>query len=305
MQGPKGGSDVLARVDRVLDAVAEFLVDNQGAVRSVLTLVVVFVLYKLITKVVRRYLNAHAHKPENADNFLLFWKYAWIGVGLVFAVVSFGGSLTSLGLSAAFLGMVLGWSLQAPVTGIAAWLMILLKRPFRIGDRVIISGIIGDVTDISLTHVHLNQVGGTISGEEKSGRGVLIPNATLFQQVIHNYTIESTHILDEVPVLITFGSDLDEATRILLEAARHVTGEIIQDTGEEPFIRAEIADSGLRVRLRYQTLAVDRQRISSEVCQIVFREFAKSSSVEFAYPHTRVLLDQKTPEVGAASLAPA
>jgi len=296
---------VLARLDNALDALAEFLVDNQAAVRSVVTLIVVFVLYKLITKGVRRYLESHAHKPENVGNFLLFWKYGWIAIGVIFAVVSFGGSLTSLGLSAAFLGMVLGWSLQAPVTGIAAWLMILLKRPFRIGDRIIISGVIGDVTDISLTHVHLNQVGGTISGEEKSGRGVLIPNATLFQQIIHNYTIESTHILDEVPVLVTFGSDLDEATRILLAAARHVTSDIIQETGEEPFMRAELADSGLRIRLRYQALAVDRQRISSEICQIVFREFAQSDSVEFAYPHTKVLLAQKTPEVTAASTAPA
>ena len=63
-----------------------------------------------------------------------------------------------------FLGMILGWSQQAPVTGIAAWLMLILKRPFKIGQRVIIAGITGDVVDITLTHVILNQVGGTVAG---------------------------------------------------------------------------------------------------------------------------------------------
>ena len=86
--------------------------------------------------------------------------------------------------------MVLGWSLQAPVTGIAAWLMLILKHPFKIGDRVIIAGITGDVMDITLTHVILNQVGGTVSSEERSGRGILIPNAILFAQTITNYTLE-------------------------------------------------------------------------------------------------------------------
>ena len=63
-----------------------------------------------------------------------------------------------------FLGMILGWSLQAPVTGIAAWLMLILKRPLKIGQRVIVAGITGDVVDITLTHVILNQVGGAVAG---------------------------------------------------------------------------------------------------------------------------------------------
>jgi small-conductance mechanosensitive channel len=200
--------------------------------------------------------------------------------------------------------MVIGWSLQAPVTGIAAWLMIILKRPFKIGDRVIISGIIGDVVDITLTHVILNQVGGTVGGEERSGRGVLIPNATLFQQIIYNYTFETKYILDEVPVLITYGSDLDEAERILLAAAQEVAQDIIADCGQEPFTRAEFTDSGVRVRLRYQTLATERQRISSEIVEVIFREFNKNERVEFCYPHMELLYRPKEDRKTGKPLGP-
>lgn len=292
-------------LNQAIERMAEFVFRHHGAVNSLLTLLIIFVIYKAITIPLRRYLYAHAEKPEDVQNFMLIWKYAWIGVAIVFALVSFSGSLASLGVSAAFLGMVMGWSLQAPVTGLAAWLMILLKRPFRIGDRIIISGIIGDVVDISLTHVQLNQVGGTIGGEEKSGRGVLIPNATLFQQVIHNYTMESTYILDEVPVLITFESNLDGAERILVAAARSVTAEIITETGRDPFVRYEIADSGMRVRLRYQTLGTERQRVSSDICRIVFRDFSKSDKVEFAYPHSEIIYQRKQATGAADDMPPA
>ncbi len=263
---------------------------------------ILLVAYKISSKKVKTYLLKKAHKPEIVQNFLFIWRYFWWGLILVFAFITFSGSIAALGVSAAFLGMMLGWSLQAPVTGMAAWLMIILKRPFKLGDRIIISGIIGDVMDITLTHIVLNQVGGTVGGEEKSGRSVLIPNAILFQQIIHNYTYETKYILDEVAIPITHESNFDEAERILLAAAREVTPDIIRATGQEPFVRAEFTDHGVKAILRYYSLATDRQRISSEIVKIVFREFKKSKQVEFCYPHTEVLHRPKSDEISRGDI---
>ena len=267
----------------------------QGPIMGVATLIILWILYKLSSRGLGRYLASREdYKAETIQQFLFVWRYIWLGMGAIFGIVSFSGSLATLGISAAFLGMVLGWSLQAPVTGIAAWLMIILKQPFKIGDRVIIAGIIGDVVDITLTHVLLNQVGGTIGGEEKSGRGVLIPNATLFQQIIYNYTLDggpetdevsSSYILDEVPVRLTFGSDYDEAEKLLIAAAAQVTGDIIKDSKQEPFVRAELFESGILMRLRYQTLAKERQRITSDIVRVLIREFGRNDKVDFCYPH--------------------
>ena len=185
--------------------------------------------------------------------------------------------------------MILGWSLQAPITGIAAWIMLIVKRPFKIGQRVIIAGVTGDVVDITLTHVILNQVGGTVGGEERSGRGILIPTAILFGQVITNYTYDVDYILDEVVVRITFESNWEKAETILIAAAKDVMGDIIDKTGEEPFIRAEFFDAGVNIRLRYKTRPAVRQEMSSRIVKIIFHEFAKSGDVEFAYPHSEVL----------------
>ena len=288
-------------IDPLRETLSNYL-GSGGPYLGVGTLVLLWVSYIATRKAVRAYLLHRAYKEDNVQQFLFIYRYVWLSLGVILGFISFSGSIATLGISAAFLGMILGWSLQAPVTGIAAWLMIILKRPFKIGDRVIIAGIIGDVVDITLTHVLLNQVGGTIGGEEKSGRGVLIPNATLFQQIIYNYTFDgvtgktttgdnenhsevSNYILDEVVVRLTHHSDFDEAERILVAAARTVTGDIINSTGEEPFVRAELFDSGIHVRLRYQTVAKERQRISSDIVRILIREFKRSDRVEFCYPH--------------------
>ena len=251
--------------------------------------VVLLFVKKHTTKLMRKYADVRAHKGDNVERFLRTWNWAWKLVIGVFVVIALSGSLQLLGLSAALLGMMLGWSLQAPVTGLAAWLMILLKRPFRIGDRVIIAGIIGDVTDITLTHVVLNQVGGTVGGEEPSGRGVLIPNAILFGHIIMNYTLDEKYMLDEVPVRLTFDSDYGLAQQILLDAARTVTREIVEATGQEPFIRAEFFDAGVLVRLRYQSIPSRRQEISSQIVEAIMHGFKQQyPRVKFCYPRSVV-----------------
>jgi small-conductance mechanosensitive channel len=263
----------------------------RGLVTGAVTLIVLLGAYYVATKRVRRYLARQAFKKDNARRFLRTWKGIWGFAILVFFLIGFSGSLAALGISAGFLGMVLGWSLQAPVTGLAAWLMIVVKKPFRIGDRVIIGGTVGDVTDITLTHVVLNQVGGTVSGEEQSGRGVLVPNAILFSQVITNYTLEQKHMLDEVPVRVSFDSDMDLAQRLLLQAVRDAAGSVLKQTGEQPFLRLEFYDAGVLMRLRYQTIPAERQRISSDIIQEILVAFKKHyPAVKFGYPHSVVRL---------------
>ena len=261
----------------------------RSVVLALITLIVLLIVKKYTTRLLREYASQRAHKGENVEAFLKTWSRIWKVVIGIFVLVALSGSLKLLGLSAAFLGMMLGWSLQAPVTGLAAWLMIVLKRPFRIGDRVIIAGIIGDVTDITLTHVILNQVGGTVGGEEPSGRGVLIPNAILFGQVIMNYSLEAGFMLDEVPVRLTFDSNYELAKQIMLDAAREVTADIIQQSGQEPFIRCEFFDAGVLVRLRYQSIPARRQEISSDIVERLLAGFREHyPAVKYCFPRSVV-----------------
>ena len=192
---------------------------------AILALIAIIIAHKITKRLIVKAMQHQKREDADIRQLQSLLKYAFMLTGIVFVIASLSGSLAAMGLTAAFLSMVLGWSLQRPVTGVAAWLMVMIKRPFQIGDRIIIQGVRGDVLDISPTHVLLGEVGGTVGGEESSNRGILIPNAVLFDQMVTNYAVseESKYILDEVPVRVSYDSDYQLAQQTLINCATEVT----------------------------------------------------------------------------------
>ncbi|MCU0520115.1 MAG: mechanosensitive ion channel [Anaerolineae bacterium] len=212
------------------------------------------------------------------------------GIGVIAVLLSLFGQLQTVGTAlGAFSGLLLGWSLQAPVSGMAAWIMISLKRPFRVGDRIQLPslGLVGDVVALGPMYTELNQVGGAVGSEEAVGRPILIPNAMLFSNVVINYTArqDAAFILDEVVIRITYDTNWDVAEGILLSAAREVTADIIRQTGQEPYVRADMYDYGIYMRLRYTTSATDRPRITYQIIKLIFQGFQDDAQVDFAIPY--------------------
>ena len=261
-----------------------------GVITAVVAIIGLLIVYKVTTRLIVRAMTKQNRTASQIKQFSTMWKYAIMLTGMLFVVMSMSAGLAAMGLTVAFVSMILGWSLQRPVTGVAAWLMVIIKRPFVIGDRIIIQGVKGDVVDISPTHILIGEVGGTVGGEEASNRGILIPNAILFDQMVINYAVsaESKYILDEVPVRVSYDSDYRLAEQTLITCAREVTEDIVNETGKEPAVRAEFFDSGIMMRVRYQAIAVDRQEISSHIVGRVVDAFSRSDRLGFAYPHSAV-----------------
>jgi len=248
-----------------------------------------FVGYHLAVMAVKGRIKARRGAPGEVDMLTGLLRAA-AGIAVAVTLLSLFGKLESVGTAlGAFSGLLLGWSLQAPVSGMAAWIMISLKRPFRVGDRIQLPslGLVGDVVNFDPMYTVLNQVGGAVGSEEAVGRPILIPNAMLFSNVVINYTArqDAAFILDEVVVRVTYDTDWEEAERILLTAAREVTQDIIAHTHQEPYVRADMYDYGIYMRLRFMTQATDRPRISYEITKRVFQDFQRSAKVDFAIPY--------------------
>ncbi|MDD5459201.1 MAG: mechanosensitive ion channel [Phycisphaerae bacterium] len=233
---------------------------------------------------------AHRKKPvcEGAMIGRLYWILGTICVGVVIlyglGILGKAGTLFTL-----FGGMLLGWSLQGPVSGFAAWLLISAKRPFRPGDRVQFPKLelTGDIKDIGTMYLQLNQVGGSIASEEAVGRNILIPNAMLFDQVVINYTAarEAPYMLDEVVIGITYDSNWDIAEKILLAAAYKVTKETIETTNVQPYIRSELYDYGVYLQLRYQVRVEERAKVAYRITKFIFDEIQRTPSVDIPIPY--------------------
>jgi small-conductance mechanosensitive channel len=130
----------------------------------------------------------------------------------------------SNGISLSLIGAGVAFALQQVILSFAAWFLIIIKRPYKIGDRIYIKGkdILGDVEDITMLFTVLKEVA---PNDTVTGKNVIIPNSTVFLEPITNYTYDVPNIWLSVPIDITYESDLTVAEKIIFNVAKEVAGE--------------------------------------------------------------------------------
>ena len=269
-------------------------------IKLILIILVSFIILSLILKLIKRYLLRIVKNKKQASNvavFLDLLKYVFTFFFILIVVFSYHGNWSELGFIAGLLSVALGWALQKPISGVVAWLIILARRPFTINDRVSISNMKGDVIDIGLTHITLNEVGGTVDGEENSGRIITIPISIIFEKEIINYTKQDDYILDEITATITYESNLEKAEELMKNAVGKVLSDFWRDfpkkVSKNVFTRLRFRESGVDVTVRYMTLATRRNQIATDIQREIHRLVTSTDDVEFAYPHMQVLMKEK------------
>jgi small-conductance mechanosensitive channel len=238
-------------------------------------------------------------------------RYQWRKISLylaVFIVLLFLLStwLGFIGSVGTFLGLVsagIAIALKDPLVNIVAWFFILVRQPFKVGDRIQIGESSGDVIDIRIFQFSLIEIGNWVDADQSTGRVIHIPNGVVFTQPQFNYTTGFVHIWHEIPMLITFESDWKKAKKTLTDIvnkhAMHISQEaekqikaaakkyLIFYTKLTPIVYTTIKDSGVLLTMRF--LCEPRRRRSTEeiILEEVLEEFHKCDDIDFAYPTTR------------------
>jgi small-conductance mechanosensitive channel len=132
------------------------------------------------------------------------------------AVVSFG-----------LISLVLGFALQTPITSFIGWIYILVREPYRVGDRIKIGNATGDVIDVNYLDTTLWEFGGDyLSTEHPSGRIIKIPNSTVLSSPVYNYTWPLfPYVWNEIRFQVAYNSDLEFVAKTMKEVAEQEVGE--------------------------------------------------------------------------------
>jgi small-conductance mechanosensitive channel len=185
----------------------------------------------------------------------------------------------------------------------AGWVFILWRRPFELGDRIEIDGVRGDVVDISLLHHSLMEIGNWIGGDDRTGRVLHVPNASVLSSVVANYNKGwYQHIWDEIAVLVTFESNWKEARRLLqgivgagsAEATQAAalrpgaTAYLVMDASTQPSVSLSVKDSGIQLTARYVCDPRQRGSTRQQLWEAVLEAFEQRADIDFAYPTQRV-----------------
>jgi small-conductance mechanosensitive channel len=284
----------------IFENIIESLEPFMDIINIIIFIIVAFIVFNIILKLIKRSLLKKVRRKKQISNVIVFLdllKFLFIIFLIIIAFSVYYGNLGEIGFIAGLLTVAIGWALQKPISGVVAWLIIISRRPFKIGDRIIISNVIGEITNISMTHIFLNEVGGTILGEEESGRTVMIPTSVIFEEQVVNYTEKDDYILDEVTTNITYESNLEKAEKLIIKSV----GKIIKPLWEkipkkikkEPHIRLKFKESGIDVTVRYNSITDGRNEISTDITREIFKRIRETDDVEIAYPHTEVVFREK------------
>jgi small-conductance mechanosensitive channel len=144
-------------------------------------------------------------------------------IGVTSLLADWRTTITSLGL----VSLILGFALQAPITSFLGWIYILVRQPFRVGDRIQIGDAKGDVIDVSYLDTTLWECGGPfLSSEHPSGRIIKFPNRTVLDETVYNYSWPLfPYIWNEVVVQIGYGADLEFVAKVMKDTAQEEIGE--------------------------------------------------------------------------------
>lgn len=197
----------------------------------------------------------------------------------------------------------IAFSLREVFANIVGWLVIVSAKGFRQGDRIEMGELAGDVIDIGILRTVVAEIGGWVGADQSTGRVVSVPNSTMLNNNVYNYTQGFEFIWDELKVLVTFESDWQIAEKIMLEAAEKDFEEkqdqirerlkrarrrmLIRLNHITPKVWVTIADSGVELTLRYLVRPRRRRSISDAIGREILEKIATVPNVEFAYPTTR------------------
>lgn len=276
------------------------ILDNVGlwvdAGINVLIVLFILLLINVFFTILRTNLMKKAKTKKQRSNIRIFGqlsRYTLSLLVIILAILSSSGAWSSFGVFLGLLSAAIGFALQQPITGIAAWIMVVTKRPFDIGDRIIIGDVKGDVVDFNLTHVHVMEIGGLITDEENSGRTIMVPNWMLFEKNIINYTSNNDFVLHSVIVNVTYESNLDRAIEIADLSARKFLAGTISTSPGAPKVRVDFQASGIDVQVKYFSPARQLHEYSSKITKEIFDRINDAEDVEIAYPHTEVVFRKK------------
>ncbi|UCC95569.1 MAG: mechanosensitive ion channel [Candidatus Omnitrophota bacterium] len=214
-------------------------------------------------------------------------------------------NINSITIFLSVIGAGIALALQEVILCMAGWFLIMVRRPFEVGDRIELGGVKGDVIDIRLFQVSLLEIGNWVGADQSTGRIVNVPNSEIFKRENYNYSRGFEFIWNEIKVLVTFESDWKRAEEIMIHhAVKEAKGmeEIVKKKITQmtrhymiyyekltPIVYIDIKDSGVELSLRYLTEARKRRATHDVLCRAILDDFDKEDKVNFAYTTYRIV----------------
>jgi small-conductance mechanosensitive channel len=188
----------------------------------ILVLIASFYIKKAISKKVedtdRKY---HARKATNIFGYVLL---------TLIALIIYRDSIGNLGVAFGLAGAGVAFALQEVITSIAGWISIMFTNQVKVGQRVKIGNVKGDIINIDILKTTVMEVGDWIDGDLYNGKITTISNSFVFKNPIENYSADYPFLWDEIQVPLRLESDYRLARELFTNLINEVCGTFAEDS---------------------------------------------------------------------------
>ena len=274
---------------------------------------VLFAFAWLIAKVVRSLLRTALGQWERTEAVSAVSTIVVYLAAAVIALSILAGDARALLGSVGLIGLALSWALQTPIESFTGWFLNSLRGYYRVGDRIEVGEVFGDVYKIDVLTTTVWEAGGpgkAVSGAQPTGAMITFPNWEVLRSNVVNYSRDFPFVWDEVTISVTNESDLAYAAKTFEDVATGVVGgemaavaaryesllqraRIAFDIDERPRAFISMADAWTNCTIRYLVDARKRRRLASDLNIALSNAAADpvhAGKIISAYPRTEVRL---------------
>lgn len=238
----KEATDQVSIVGQYIQKLTDWCMSKLGSiVVAVIFMVVCFKMVKLLLRILRKSFERSKLDPSVAGFFISAVKIV-LNVLIVLTAASIVGfQITSFITILGTAGVTLGLALQGSLSNLAGGLLILILKPFRVGDYIVENNTHceGTVVSIDIFYTRL------ITFDNKS---VVIPNGNISNTSLVNVTEHDMRRVD-IPFSVAYDSDMEKVKRVTIETIKDVDGYLPDE--QILFYIDEFADSGINMYVKF------------------------------------------------------
>jgi len=283
-----GSSDVVGRANAFMSRASDWLIDPEGGIKFGINLLVFAaimlackIIGSLLTRVIQRAMSSGRVKTSDLlrEFFVNTTRRVVLLFGLVMGLGQLGIDVGPLLAGAGVVGFVVGFALQETLSNFAAGVMILLYRPYDIGDVVEVAGQLGKVNAMSLVNTILLT---------PDNQRLNIPNGSIWNSVIRNITAMPTRRVDMV-FGISYGDDMDKAATLITQVVQQ-HALVLKDPAPQVAV-SELGESSVNLVCRPWCKTADYWTVKFELTQRVKERFT-AEGITIPFPQRDVHLHQ-------------
>ena len=258
----------------------------------------VLVLTLVINRAVSNVLRARVPDPSHTHTLRMLVRNTvfFVGAGLILIVwLGIGSSFTT---AMGILGAGIAFASQEVIGSFAGYVNIVTGNLFRIGDRVRMGNVVGDVLDVGLLRTTVMEIGEWVKADQYTGRVVSVANRLVFSDPVFNYTQHWPYLWDEIMIPITYGSDWRGAGEIMLKHGQEYSSHLqaqaqarlgdmmkrlpVHETPVEPLLYVVMTDNWIELTLRYVVEPRRRREVTGQLHHELLRRFEAEENVTVA-----------------------